>query len=156
MKRAVISTDYLFYLTNHDQTHTSLWGCRFEQWLCTTVGPRSFTRPLLLEWRSPEKCSQRFTKGNTQFSHNEIQSTQREASLSFFPSHGESLLSPFLHASYTRHKLLNPRNTVLWDSAGAFCRGSEVESGIFHCAGLDCHPRGSRVGRVGWGWGKIP
>lgn len=77
MKRAVISKDYLFYLTNHDPTHTSLWGCRFEQWLCGTVGPWSFTSLLLLEWRSPEKCSPLFTKGNTQFSHNEICSTQR-------------------------------------------------------------------------------
>lgn len=47
----------------------------------------------------------------------------REASLSFSPSHGESLLSPFLRAPYTRHKLLNPRNTVLWDSAGAILQG---------------------------------
>lgn len=47
----------------------------------------------------------------------------REASVSFPPSHGESLLSAFLHASYTRHKLLNPRNTVLWDSAGAILQG---------------------------------
>lgn len=45
IKGAVISADYLFYLTNHDQTHTSLWGCRFEQWPRATIGPRSFTDP---------------------------------------------------------------------------------------------------------------
>jgi len=27
---AVTGGDYLFYLTNHDQTHTSLWGWGFE------------------------------------------------------------------------------------------------------------------------------
>lgn len=123
MKGAVISADYLFYLTNHDRTHTSLWGCWFEQWLCATIGLLSFTSLLLLEWRSPEKCSPLFTKGNTQFSHNEIHSTQRSFTLLSPPSHGESLLSPFLHASYTRHKLLNPRNTVPWDSAGAILQG---------------------------------
>lgn len=48
-KGAVIRADYLFYLTNHDRTHTSLWGCRFEQWLCATIGLRSFTSPLRLE-----------------------------------------------------------------------------------------------------------
>lgn len=44
----------------------------------------------------------------------------REDSLFFSPPythahtpHGESLLSPFLQALYTRHKLLNPQNTVL-------------------------------------------
>lgn len=83
MKGAVISTDYKFYPSNHDWTHRSLWGCTFEQWLCATIGPLLFTIPLLLLWSSPEKCSPLFTKGNTQFSHNEIHSTQRGFSLLF-------------------------------------------------------------------------
>lgn len=124
MKRAVIRADYLFYLTNHDRTHTSLWGCIFEQWHCGTVGPWSFTSLLLLEWRSTKKYSPLFTKGNTQFSHNEIHSTQRGFTLlAPSPPHGESLLSSFLHAPYTRHKLLNPQNTVLWDAPGKFSLG---------------------------------
>lgn len=69
-----------------------------------------------------------------------------EASL-FFPLPERitaQLLS--LHASYTTHKLLNPQNTLLWDSTGATLQGREVWSGIFQSAGLSCYPPGSRGG----------
>lgn len=147
MKRAVISTDYKFYLSNHDWSHRSLWGCIFEQWLHATIGPLLFTIPLLLLWSSPEKCSPLFTKGNTQFSHDEIHPTQ--ASVSSFPSHGESLLSPFSMRCTRDISSLTPGIQfceTLWER---FCRGSEVESGIFHFAGFSFHLLESEEGEDG-------
>lgn len=77
---AVESTDYLSFLTNHDQTLTSLRGLSglSDEFCGAGVGgPRSFTGPLLLERGSPEKCFPLFTKGNAQFSNNEAHSTQK-------------------------------------------------------------------------------
>lgn len=129
MKGAVISTDYLFYLTNHDQAHTSLWGCRFEQWMCATIGPLSFTSPLLLEWRSSEKYSPLFTKGNTQFSHNEIHSTQIGFTT---PPMANHCSAPFSMRRIRDISSLTPRIQFCETRRERFCRGSEVESGIFH------------------------
>lgn len=78
-------------------------------------------------------------------------SQHREASLSLSPSQGESLLSPFLPASNTRHKLLNPWIQFCETRREQFCRASEVESGIFHSAGLSCHPPGSGERERGYG-----
>lgn len=146
MKRAVIRADYLFYLTNHDRTHTSLWGCIFEQWHCGTVGPWSFTSLLLLEWRSTKKYSPLFTKGNTQFSHNEIHSTQRGFTLLAPPPMANHCSAPFSMRRILDISSLTPRIQFCETRQESFRWGSEVESGIFYCAGLIYHPPGSEAG----------
>lgn len=67
----------------------------------------------------------------------------REASVSSFPSHGESLLSPFSMRRIRDISSLTPGIQFCETRWERFCRGSEVESGIFHCAGFSCHLLGS-------------
>lgn len=123
MKEAVTSTDCKFCLSNHDRTHRSPWGCTFEQLRCTPPSGRcclpSHSFYCEARMRNVPQCLPKVTHSSAIMRYTQ----HREASVSFSPSHGESLLSPFLHASYTRLKLLNPRNTVLWDSAGAILQG---------------------------------
>lgn len=151
----------LFILGNHDLTGWSLRDFGFERCSCATTGPLCL----------PSRCFQ-FDARPRIFSHCLPKVTyssaimrytlHREDSLFFSPPythahtpHGESLLSPFLQALYTRHKLLNPQNTVLWDSVGAIFRGQR--GGIWHISLCWTQlPSGwITVVRKGWTWMEI-
>lgn len=92
-----------------------------------------------------------FTKGNTQFSHNEIHSTERLHSPS--PPHPHPPLPPMANhcsAPFSMRRIrdissLTPRIQFCETRQESFCWASEVESGIFCCAGLSHHPPGSEA-----------
>lgn len=66
---------------------------------------------------------------------------------SFSPPMANHCSAPFSMRRIRDISSLTPRIQFCGTQWERFCRGSEVESGIFHCAGPGCHPPGSGVRR---------